>query len=700
MKTSIQSSIQRAILLSVLTAAVIITAASAFLIRANALSNNKTHAESLIASYSLSIEEAIQAIEKEIKAVAATGNISDPTLPLEDRKSYLKVAARNTVFERLTVADKNGKTYDNINVAAKDYFTNALAGTTYISSGINSDNAAVLMAGSELTSVGPTGVVIGTITANFFNKYTNEIKLGKTGYGFLIDKNGNLMAYSDESLLGQTNLISKADEASNDKLRNILTAMTGGEAGRSTYTENGVKKIITYIPINSAEGWSLGLCQEYNDILEDFYSTILLSILILAALLVVSLFTAKTIAKSITTPIVSIIGRLEQLSAGDLQSPIPQVKTKKETKILLDSLENTIHSLKAYISDISYILSNISAGNLCVESSQAYSGDFLPIQTSLKEIVVSLNTMFLEITNTADFVEKSSEQVSTSSLLISNNASSEASTIEELVSMTDIIAQKAKLNAQSIQQADKLSLKMENVIQNGSRNISEMQDAMELIRKSNANIQKVIQVIEDIAFQTNILALNASVEAAHAGAAGKSFAVVANEVRSLSRKSSEAAKETEALILESRAAAENGAECSSRTSQALSEIVGIMNQVKRSLREISVSSANQSESIVQIEQGMNQISNAIQTNSSVAEENASVSEILFSHADVLHNKLRKFCLKEGANSQPECPERIAVAESPESIFEVAFDNKYTQDEQDELIELDSLEELDEQEAYA
>ncbi|MCI9372783.1 MAG: hypothetical protein HFI52_05190 [Lachnospiraceae bacterium] len=162
------------------------------------------------------------------------------------------------------------------------------------------------------------------------------------------------------------------------------------------------------------------------------------------------------------------------------------------------------------------------------------------------------------------------------------------------------------------------------------------------IDQSSTKIGSIIKTIEDIAFQTNILALNAAVEAARAGEAGKGFSVVSDEVRSLASKSAEAASNTGTLISRSIQDVKTGTESTSHAISAMKVIGECIQSIKSLMDEIALASVQQSEMIVSVENRIKEVSKVIETNTSAAEESASISNELSSQARTLNELISQF----------------------------------------------------------
>ena len=179
-----------------------------------------------------------------------------------------------------------------------------------------------------------------------------------------------------------------------------------------------------------------------------------------------------------------------------------------------------------------------------------------------------------------------------------------------------------------------------------TQKMEEMSKAMAEITEKSNEIGKIIKTIDDIAFQTNILSLNAAIEAARAGAAGKGFAVVADEVGNLAQKSAKAAKNTGELIEETKDAVERGARITRETGESLSAVVERAGKINDMIFEITKETERESQSVGQLTRGMEQISSVVQTNSATAEESAASSEELSAQASLLDKLVSKFRLQE------------------------------------------------------
>ena len=292
----------------------------------------------------------------------------------------------------------------------------------------------------------------------------------------------------------------------------------------------------------------------------------------------------------------------------------------------------------------------IAEGDLATEVVTSTGDELGDVAASFEIMRQRVHKVLLEINQGADQVAAGAHNVSDASVALSQGASQQAASVEQLSASIAEIASQTASNAQNAEKANDLTVGTKEKAQLGNEEMQEMLSAMEEINASSANISKIIKVIDEIAFQTNILALNAAVEAARAGQHGKGFAVVAEEVRNLAARSAKAAKETTDMIEGSMAKVETGREIAHKTADALNAIVGDVSSVADIVANIAKASNEQKLALEQINQGVQQVSQVVQANSSTSEEAATASQNLNQQADIMRANVGKFRLSNRGGS--------------------------------------------------
>ena len=229
-----------------------------------------------------------------------------------------------------------------------------------------------------------------------------------------------------------------------------------------------------------------------------------------------------------------------------------------------------------------------------------------------------------------------SEQVASSSQQMAEGASEQAASLEETSSSLEEMASMSKQNANNSNQAKNLMAEAKSSVEKGATSVNNTVKAMDVINESAKNISKIIKAIEEIAFQTNLLALNAAVEAARAGEHGKGFAVVADEVRSLAQRSAKAAGDTTELIETAINNAQNGAKVAKEAGDVLKDVTESSTKVANLVGEIAAASNEQSKGIEQVNGAVTQMDKVTQSNAANAEESASASEELSAQAQQMN----------------------------------------------------------------
>jgi methyl-accepting chemotaxis protein len=381
-----------------------------------------------------------------------------------------------------------------------------------------------------------------------------------------------------------------------------------------------------------------------HDSNETSRSIVIVSIILFIFSILVSLVLVTLVVKSIKRPIEEITEAAKAISRGDLDYNVVS-SSNDELGVATLTISKTIETLKLYVGEIDRVLSNIAEGRLTSTIDVEFIGGFAPIKISVEKILSSLNQTLSKIEEAAEQVSNGASQVSGGAFALSQGTAEQASSIEELSATINEISDRIRLNAEHSNNVSKKTREAALGVEENSKQVELMAEAMYDIKKSTSEISKIIKAIDDIAFQTNILALNAAVEAARAGAAGKGFAVVADEVRNLASKSAEAAKSTAYLIENSIKSVENGSKTADETKVSINSMVESIRETANLVDEITEASNEQAESIIHITIGIEQISAVVQSNSATAEESAAASQELSEQSVLLRELVEQFELK-------------------------------------------------------
>ena len=468
------------------------------------------------------------------------------------------------------------------------------------------------------------GVVYGGINADFLSDIVVNLSMGNDGVAYILDNKGNVIGHRERSVVESgSNMIEAAKtDAGVADVAAVNQRMIQGETGFGAYTFYGDNKFVGFAPIDGNQEWSIAIETSQREFKSTLDRSILLTILVVFLVVLATFPVAVLVGRSISGPIRACVLRLEKLAEGDLHTASPVVRSRDETAELTKALDTTLHRLNDVVQDVSHHLGKMGQGDFRENITRTYWGDFVAIEKSMKAIHGSLKDTLLQISQSAETVASSAGQVSTGAQSLSQGATEQASAIHELSSTVTGIAQNARQTAAAAEEAGLFANQADAQLGISVDYVRELNSAMEKISNSSAEISKIISTIESIAFQTNILALNASVEAARAGSAGKGFAVVSSEVRSLASESDEAAKATKELIESSIATVMEGSQVVSRVTESLNKANSIAQNVSVKMNVVVEAVESQTEAISQVTDGINQISSVVQDTSSTSVESA------------------------------------------------------------------------------
>ncbi len=494
---------------------------------------------------------------------------------------------------------------------------------------------------------------IGYVGAGVYASRLMDVLLGlnieglpNSEYVFLNVETGKYLYHEDESLLN-----TETADSGYLEILNRIRANDSTEAGTYSYQdENGVNQLVVYKYLKD-RNWVFMVRDNASEVYGKVMTIRVLVGALCAAMAVIIILATLSILYREGKELMSMENAIQRLGNLELSADEelePFYERNDEIGLIAQTIHHVCDCLRKTIDDIGRILGEMADGNIAVdvEKNQSYYiGDFKVLAESLKSIRTHLTEVMRNITYIADKVNNNADQVSAGAQALSQGTAQQKISIDGLVSnITDITAQ-VQSSAVRCGNASELVERATGYAAEADTKMAQLLTATKNIDQSSAQIVSIVKTIEDIAFQTNVLALNASIEAARAGAAGKGFSVVSDEVRSLASKSSEAAKNTSTLIGRSIQDVKTGTESTNLAISAMQVIGECIQSIKILMDEIALASSQQSEMIVSVENRIKEVSKVIQTNSDAAEESASVSNELSGQAKTLNQLIGQFRIR-------------------------------------------------------
>src|SRR6056297_2835506 len=534
------------------------------------------------------------------------------SMDLDTQMQALRTMEARLDFLGMSVIYPDGTAYypdgSTAELTDRGYFKEAMQGSANFSNVLISrvTNYAVMILAVPITENGenPVAVLLARLDATWLSDITDRIGYGDSGYAYMIDGDGVLIAHENRDyVLDQRNFIEEAKTNPDfTRLAEMLTRMTEGQEGFDEYQFMGSVRFFGYSPIERSE-WSIAVGGYRAEIFQQIYDMRMTMIIIASIFVIFGIIILAFFTRSITKPIRQGVNFAGEVADGNLQATI-EVKHDDEIGELARALRKMINNLKRMVGDV------MSA---------------------------------------SDQVTSGSQQMSSTAEQLSQGSTEQASSIEEVSSSMEEMSSNISQNADNASETEKIAIQSAQDAEKSGKAVMEAVEAMNQIAER-------ITIIEEIARQTNMLSLNASIEAARAGEHGKGFAVVASEVGKLAARSKDAAGEISELSSSTVGVAE-------KARNMLEELVPNIQKTADLVQEISAASREQSNGAEQINTAISQLDQVIQQNASASEEMASVAQELNGQADELQQTISFFSIDEQDRTKQKNQEKLKIASS-------------------------------------
>ncbi len=562
-------------------------------------------------------------------------------------EAVLTEAAEIYEFYTIALYDLNGRLVQGIDGAPEsldDGFFAMLKETdnlTTYNSTIFQDNLGITM-GMPVKENGETAFyLVGVYKYDMLNDVLSSINIGKNGMAYMVNHEGIVTGHPDQSKVQAKSTLLQLGGGNEEAIKSVTT----GETGSTEFDIDGQQMLVAFSPIHGTQ-WALVIQVPKSDYNHLINGAMIVAGICTLVVLFLSILVILRMARSISKPVKNVTNRMLCLSDGDLHTEVAHIRSGDELEIMTRTLADTVESVNRYISDIHQVLSGVADGNLQIEPQVQYKGDFTLIRNSLGTILTSMNKTISGFRAAAARLARMAEELSGQSGQLHQASLEQNQATEVLVDEVTHVKEQLAGVIKSSDQTHTMTGEITRKVQEANTQMDSLSNAMSNISSNAQEITSIAKAIDNIAFQTNILALNASVEAARAGSAGRGFAIVADEVKELAGKSAQEAQNAMDIVTNTRAVIQEGVELNASTAESLQAIYGVSTEISKISDQLVAAVQGQENALISMEERIATISSIADRNLQSAVGTSQSSELLAKEAEELQMQVKKFALKE------------------------------------------------------
>jgi methyl-accepting chemotaxis protein len=348
----------------------------------------------------------------------------------------------------------------------------------------------------------------------------------------------------------------------------------------------------------------------------------------------------------------SIAANLERIGAMHAQEEAQRAQAEEERRTNEAIRAEAAAAQTGVVSALAHGLDSLAHGDLTFRVTQAFPLEYEQLRTDFNGAIASLETMIQGLTSNTAALGTGTDEVARAAADLARRTENQAATLEQTAAALDQITATVASTADGAKQAREIVGRARSAAEESGAVMQLAGAAMAEIEDSSGEIGKILGVIDEIAFQTNLLALNAGIEAARVGDAGRGFAVVAGEVRALSLRSAEAARDIKALIGRTNGQIGEGVSLVRQTSTALREIIAQVSEISGLVTTIAEAAAAQAHSLREVNQAVGQMDQSTQQTAAMVEQSTAASTSIALETAALINMAQQFQISEAARPLP------------------------------------------------